>query len=164
MTTPPPGEREALAALVEAARLLGATQAKKGFGVYTEDDARFERAMHESIAKHSAALAAAPSQPEASAYYTFHRDPTEDVAVVCNVLGPPQVIGADGQLRPVYPAPSQPVATPETRVFDGPDAFASASAFQARLDAEIEAAGGLEAWRASQQAAAPTTTQEEPKT
>ena len=42
--------------LVEAARLLGATQAKRGFGCYTDEDSRFERAMHESIAKHRAAL------------------------------------------------------------------------------------------------------------
>ena len=34
-------------------------------------------------------------------------------------------------------------------VFDGPDAFAEADAATARLDAEIEAAGGLEAWRAA---------------
>jgi hypothetical protein len=33
-------------------------------------------------------------------------------------------------------------------VFDGPDAFASAQAAQDELNAEIKAAGGLEAWRA----------------
>lgn len=33
--------------LIECARLLGATQAKKGIGCYTREDARFERAMHE---------------------------------------------------------------------------------------------------------------------
>ena len=48
--------------LVEAARLLGTTQAKKGFGCYTAEDSRFERAMHESIAKHRAALAAMGGQ------------------------------------------------------------------------------------------------------
>jgi hypothetical protein len=53
-------------------------------------------------------------------------------------------------------APSQPVAAPELRVFDGPDSFASAAAFKARIAAEIEAAGGLEAWRASQPVEAPT--------
>lgn len=42
--------------LVEAARLLGATQAKKLFGEHTEGDRRFERAMYESIDKHRAAL------------------------------------------------------------------------------------------------------------
>jgi len=42
--------------LVEAARLLGATQAKKGFGCHTDEDCRFERAMYESIDKHRAAL------------------------------------------------------------------------------------------------------------
>ena len=31
--------------------------------------------------------------------------------------------------------------------FDGPGAFAATERLQARLDAEIEAAGGLEAWR-----------------
>lgn len=50
---------EVLDELVEAARLLGATQAKKGFGCYTDEDSRFERSMHESIAKHRAALEAA---------------------------------------------------------------------------------------------------------
>ena len=44
--------------LVEAARLLGATQAKKLFGCHTDEDRRFERAMYESIDKHRAALLA----------------------------------------------------------------------------------------------------------
>ena len=44
--------------LVEAARLLGATQAKKLFDCYTDEDRRFERAMYESIDKHRAALLA----------------------------------------------------------------------------------------------------------
>ena len=44
--------------LVEAARLLGATQAKKLFGCHTDEDRRFERAMYESIDKHRAALQA----------------------------------------------------------------------------------------------------------
>jgi hypothetical protein len=52
-------------ALIESARLLGGTQAKKGFGCYTEQDSRFERAMHESIAKHSRALAEHDAQPAA---------------------------------------------------------------------------------------------------
>lgn len=42
--------------LEEAARLLGATQAKRLFGCYTDEDRRFERAMRESMAKHRAAL------------------------------------------------------------------------------------------------------------
>jgi hypothetical protein len=33
-------------------------------------------------------------------------------------------------------------------VFDGPDAFARANAFQAWAEAQIEAAGGLELWKA----------------
>ena len=55
--------------LVEAARLLGVTQAKKGFGCHTDEDRRFERAMYESIDKHRAALLdweanqPAPQQP-----------------------------------------------------------------------------------------------------
>lgn len=32
-------------------------------------------------------------------------------------------------------------------VVDGPDAFASTDAAQCQLDQEIEAAGGIEAWR-----------------
>ena len=55
----------ALEALIENARLLGATQAKKGFGCYSQQDARLERAWREGIAKHSAALRAAlAQQPE----------------------------------------------------------------------------------------------------
>lgn len=53
---------EALEALIENARLLGATQAKKDFGCYSQEDARLERAWHEGIAKHSAALRAALAQ------------------------------------------------------------------------------------------------------
>lgn len=38
---------------------------------------------------------------------------------------------------------------PEDRVvFDGPGAFTAAQAAQDKIDAEIRAAGGLEAWRA----------------
>ena len=44
--------------LVEAARLLGVTQAKKVFGCYMSEERRFERAMYESIDKHRAALLA----------------------------------------------------------------------------------------------------------
>jgi hypothetical protein len=57
--------------LVEAARLLGVTQAKRGFGCHTDADRRFERAMYESIDKHRAALLdreakhPAPQQPAA---------------------------------------------------------------------------------------------------
>lgn len=58
--------REALDELTESARLLGVTQAKKGFGVYTEADARFETAMHRSIDRHRRAALAArpPAEPE----------------------------------------------------------------------------------------------------
>lgn len=34
-------------------------------------------------------------------------------------------------------------------VFDGPDAFKSTEDAQARLEAEIAAAGGIDAWRAA---------------
>ncbi|MCO5213678.1 MAG: hypothetical protein M9936_28600 [Caldilinea sp.] len=44
--------------LIECARLLGATQAKKGIGCYTREDARFERAMHESISDKTKRLTA----------------------------------------------------------------------------------------------------------
>lgn len=44
--------------LVEAARLLGVTHAKKLFVCHTDEDRRFERAMYESIDKHRAALLA----------------------------------------------------------------------------------------------------------
>lgn len=42
--------------LAEAARLLGATQAKRLFGCYSDEDRRFELAMRESMAKHRTAL------------------------------------------------------------------------------------------------------------
>src|SRR5690606_22114340 len=51
--------------------LLGVTQAKKGSGCHTDEDRRFERAMHESIDKHRAALldweAKRPAPPSAPA-------------------------------------------------------------------------------------------------
>lgn len=47
-----------IADLIECARLLGATQAKKGIGCYTREDARFERAMHESISDKAKRLTA----------------------------------------------------------------------------------------------------------
>ena len=45
-------------ALVEIARLLGATKEKKAMGFYTEQDSRFELAMHKSISSHTNALIA----------------------------------------------------------------------------------------------------------
>jgi len=63
MTTLRTAAQQALEALIENARLLGATQAKKGFGCFSQEDARLERAWHEGIAKHSAALRAALAEP-----------------------------------------------------------------------------------------------------
>ena len=48
----------ALNALEENARLLGITQARKEFGTYSQDDARFERAFYEGIYKHRRAIEA----------------------------------------------------------------------------------------------------------
>ena len=59
--------------LIETARLLGATQAKKGFGCYTEQDCRFEHAMYESIAAHRAAILSA-DRGEPVAYLYRDRD------------------------------------------------------------------------------------------
>jgi len=56
--------QQALDDLIEAARLLGVTQAKQGFGCYTQEDARFERAMHEAVQKHSTVLRSRLAQPE----------------------------------------------------------------------------------------------------
>ena len=53
--------------LVEAARLLGVTQTKMGFGCHTDEDRRFERAMYESIDKRRAALLAAVDGPDTQA-------------------------------------------------------------------------------------------------
>jgi hypothetical protein len=55
---------DAMKQALEAARLLGGTQAKKGFGCYTQEDARFERAMHEAIDKHTTVLRVAIEQAE----------------------------------------------------------------------------------------------------
>lgn len=46
-------------AAIESARLYGSTDANKGFGVYTDQNSRFVRCMHESIAKHRRALESA---------------------------------------------------------------------------------------------------------
>ena len=54
--------QQALDDVIENARLLGATQAKKGFGCYSQEDANLEGACHKGIAKHSAALRAALAQ------------------------------------------------------------------------------------------------------
>ena len=62
ITLPRAVVEQALEALIENARLLGATQAKKGFGCYSQEDARLERAWREGIAKHSAALRSALAQ------------------------------------------------------------------------------------------------------
>ena len=43
--------------------------------------------------------------------------------------------------------PRQDLHPTDRVVFDGPGAFAATERLQARLNAEIEAAGGLEAWR-----------------
>ncbi len=56
--------QQALEALIEAARILGATQAKKGFGLYTSEDGRLEQVLHESLAKHSNTLRTAFAEPE----------------------------------------------------------------------------------------------------
>jgi hypothetical protein len=56
------GGVDAFDAAVEAARNLGATQAKRMAGVYTQTDAVVERGLHEAIAKHRRALlASAPA-------------------------------------------------------------------------------------------------------
>ena len=55
---------QALDALIENARLLGITQAKQGYGFYSLQDAIVERALHECIAKHSAALLERLAQPD----------------------------------------------------------------------------------------------------
>jgi hypothetical protein len=59
MDNPAATAQQALESLIDAARRLGATQAKKGFGCYTKEDALLERAWHESITKHSADLCGA---------------------------------------------------------------------------------------------------------
>lgn len=43
---------------------------------------------------------------------------------------------------------SEDIQPDDRIVFDGPDAFSSSAAARQRLEAEIAAAGGLDAWRA----------------
>jgi hypothetical protein len=57
---------EAIDQLIECARLLGATQAKKVDGTYDQQDSRFETVMYESIAKHRKALEEALATPPAA--------------------------------------------------------------------------------------------------
>ncbi len=45
--------------------------------------------------------------------------------------------------------PAADVQPGDRLVFDGPDAFRALQDAQAALDAEIAAAGGIEAWRAA---------------
>ncbi len=42
--------------LIESARLLGLTQAKRGYGVYTQDDAIMERAFLEGVEARAEAI------------------------------------------------------------------------------------------------------------
>ena len=57
-------KEEVLHQLIECARLLGQTQAKKGFGIYTQQDSRFEVAMYKSINEHEAKIKEALAQSE----------------------------------------------------------------------------------------------------
>ena len=81
MTTLREAAQQALEALIEAARMLGATQAKKGFGLYTSEDGRLEQVLHESLAKHSNTLRTALAEPE--------QEPLTDEEIddVCAPLG-----------------------------------------------------------------------------
>ena len=53
---------------------------------------------------------------------------------------------ADGRL---VRKPVEEVKPEDRLVFDGPDAFKAELQAQASLEAEIRAAGGIEAWRAN---------------
>jgi hypothetical protein len=56
--------QEALSQLIECARLLGQTQAKKALSIYTEQDSRFEVAMYKSIHEHKAKIKEALAQTQ----------------------------------------------------------------------------------------------------
>lgn len=58
------------------------------------------------------------------------------------------VQAADGHLER---KPRDDMEASDQFVFDGPDAFESAKAFRAWIEAQIEAAGGIERWRAKVQ-------------
>lgn len=83
-------------ALEESARLLGGTQSKKMLGIYTPDDARFEVAMHQSIAKHKTEIRAALAQARAEQAEPF-------AWLVCSV-------NADGSLSLEHAAAWQEAA------------------------------------------------------
>lgn len=61
-----------LEALIDAARLLGVTQARQGFGCYTQEDARFEQAMHEAVQKHRNSLRERLARDEKRQYDADH--------------------------------------------------------------------------------------------
>ena len=44
--------------LTECYRLIGATQAKIGFGIFTQEDSRFLSAMYEAVLRHEKAIRA----------------------------------------------------------------------------------------------------------
>jgi hypothetical protein len=56
--------QQALDALIENARLLGYTEARQFYVGHSQQDAIFERALHECIAKHSAVLRERLAQPD----------------------------------------------------------------------------------------------------
>jgi hypothetical protein len=98
--------QQALEALIEAARILGATQAKKGFGLYTSEDGRLEQVLHESLAKHSNILRTALAEPE--------QEPVAHLWQHCEtgrtrVVMPDQIITADATWLVVGPLYLHPV-------------------------------------------------------
>ena len=67
---------------IESSRLQGGTDAKKGFGIYTEEDSRFNVAMYKSIAEKRAALLAAlqaldPQVAPHLQFTAYHTDDTQ---------------------------------------------------------------------------------------
>lgn len=105
-------------ALVESARLLGSVQSRKAFGTYTQDDARFETAMYESIYKHKEALRAAlagAAQAEPVATYMGHRLTPDGTKEFWGLADTPL---ARGTKLYTTPQPAQPVAVPQSEPFD----------------------------------------------
>lgn len=109
--------------LIEAARLLGATQAKKGIGCYTREDARFERAMHESISDKAKRL----TSERDNARERFERAANLLVGIHA-LLYPPPVTLPDGRtlvFRPENPDPHTVLQTLSDRIRALPDEIAA---------------------------------------
>lgn len=92
--------------LIESARLLGATQAKQGFGVYTQEDSVMERSFYESVHKHKSVI----RQALANAALDKMADNARELGLSYEQPAPAQPDHIEDVLAMVeQPAPAQPL-------------------------------------------------------